>query len=229
VLPVCWIAALFSFLGARHRRRLLDTRTTLESIAAGGWRQFEFLVGEAFRRLGYSVEVAGLGSAEGGIKLVLRKDGHRTLVQRKQSKRQQVGVSVVREMYGLLAHHQANAVKIVCIGSHTQDAAWFPQRKPIELIDGEMLLEMIRATQSSRVTESPLRQEIESAYLLRLTLELDHLLPADDVGARLYDIPVAAQAKLSLAAVNSHTAAELDPNFRITEGKFCKLSPSPFS
>lgn len=99
VLIVCWIAALFSFLAARHRR-LLDTRTTLESLAAGGWRRFELLVGEAFRRQGYSVEETGLGGADDGIDLILRKDGHRTLVQCKQWKRQQVGVSVVRKMYG---------------------------------------------------------------------------------------------------------------------------------
>lgn len=58
VLIVCWISALFSFLGARHRRRLLDTRTTLESLAAGGSRQFELLVGEAYRHQGYSVKEA---------------------------------------------------------------------------------------------------------------------------------------------------------------------------
>lgn len=145
VLLVCWMAALFSFLRARHRRRLLDTRTTLESLAAGGWRQFELLVGEAFRRQGYSVEETGLGGADGGIDLILRKDGRRTLVQCKQWKRQQVGVNVVREMYGLLAHHQAHAVKIACIGSYTKDAARFAQGKPMELIDGERLLEMIQA------------------------------------------------------------------------------------
>ncbi len=105
LLLLCWIAALASFLKARHRRRLLDTRTTLESLAAGGWRQFERLVGEAFRRQGYAVEETGLGGADGGIDLILRKDGRRTLVQCKQRKRQQVGVSVVREMYGLLAPH----------------------------------------------------------------------------------------------------------------------------
>lgn len=147
VLIVCWIAALFSFLGARHRRRLLDTCTSLESLATGGWRQFELLVGEAFRRQGYSVEETGLGGADGGIDLILRKDGRRTLVQCKQWKRQQVGVSVVREMYGLLAHHQAYAVKIVCIGSYTKDAASFAQSKPIELIGGERLLDLVHAAQ----------------------------------------------------------------------------------
>ncbi|WDK00482.1 restriction endonuclease [Xanthomonas campestris] len=147
LLGVCWLAALFSYLRTRSRRRFLETRTTLESLAAGGWRQFEQLVGEAFRRQGYSVEETGLGGADGGIDLILRKDGRRTLVQCKQWKRQQVGVSVVREMFGLLAHHQAHAVKIACIGTYTKDAERFAKGKPIELIGGEQLLDMIRAVQ----------------------------------------------------------------------------------
>ncbi|MEG1678873.1 MAG: restriction endonuclease [Stenotrophomonas sp.] len=155
LLGICWIAALASYLNARKRRRFLDTRTTLESLAAGDWRQFEQLVGEAFRRQGYAVEETGLGGPDGGIDLILRKDGRRTLVQCKHWKRQQVGVSVVREMAGLLAHHQAQAVKIVCIGSYTSDAEAFAQGKPIELISGELLLEMIRAAQP---TDSPLQQ-----------------------------------------------------------------------
>jgi len=152
LLAVCWMAALFSFLGARHRRRFLETRTDLESLAAGGWRQFERLVGEAFRRQGYAVEETGLGGADGGIDLILRKDGRRTLVQCKQWKRQQVGVNIVREMAGLLAHHQAHAVKIVCIGSFTKDAERFAHGKPIELIGGGQLLEMIRTAQRPSVS-----------------------------------------------------------------------------
>lgn len=154
LLGVCWLAALFSYLRTRSRRRFLETRTSLESLAAGGWRQFELLVGEAFRRQGYSVEETGLGGADGGIDLILRKDGCRTLVQCKQWKRQQVGVSVVREMYGLLAHHQAHAVKIACIGSYTKDAERFAEGKPIELIGGEQLLEMIRAVQRQATAQA---------------------------------------------------------------------------
>lgn len=160
LLGVCWLAALFSYLRTRSRRRFLETRTSLESLAAGGWRQFEQLVGEAFRRQGYSVEETGLGGADGGIDLILRKEGRRTLVQCKQWKRQQVGVSVVREMFGLLAHHQAHAVKIACIGTYTKDAERFAEGKPIELISGEQLLGMIRAEQQE-ATAQPTPSRIE--------------------------------------------------------------------
>lgn len=143
-LAGCWLAALLSFLGARCRRQLLDTRTTLDSLASPGWRQFEQLVGEAFRRQGYRVEESGLGGPDGGVDLILQKQDRRVLVQCKQWRRRQVGVSVVREMVGLLAHHQADAVKIVCVGTFTPDAEAFARGKPIELIGGEQLLQMIQ-------------------------------------------------------------------------------------
>ena len=161
LLGLCWIAALKSYLAARKRRRFLDTRTNLDSLAAGGWRQFEQLVGEAFRRQGYAVEETGLGGPDGGIDLILRKDGRRTLVQCKQWKRQQVGVSVVREMAGLLTHHQAHAVKIACIGSFTPDAEAFAHGKPIELIGGEQLLEMIQMVKAADISPLAANQRKE--------------------------------------------------------------------
>ncbi|ALS96394.1 restriction endonuclease [Xanthomonas oryzae] len=165
LLGVCWLAALVSYLGARRRRRFLDTRASLESLAAGGWRQFEQLVADAFRRQGYSVEETGQGGPDGGIDLILRKDGRRTLVQCKQWKRQEVGVSVVREMAGLLAHHRADAVKIVCSGSYTKDAERFAQGKPIALIGGEQLLGMIRAVQPAVAAQPvPLAARVEPVF-----------------------------------------------------------------
>lgn len=146
-LIVCIVCTALSFASARKRRRLLDTRTGLDSLAAIGWRDFERLVGEAFRRQGYTVEETGLGGADGGIDLILRKGSQRTLVQCKQWRRQQVPVNVVREMYGLLAHHGAHAVRIATVGSFTKDAARFAAGKPIELMDGATLLAMIRSVQ----------------------------------------------------------------------------------
>ena len=143
------LGAVMSWIGQRHRRRLLDTQNGLDSIAALGWRHFEQLVGEAFRRQGYAVEETGLGGADGGIDLILRKNNRRMLVQCKQWRRRQIPVNVVREMYGLLAHHSADAAKIACIGAFTRDAARFAQGKPIKLIGGEELMRMIREAQAA--------------------------------------------------------------------------------
>ena len=122
-LAICWLGALLSFFGRRRRAKLLEVQSGLDSITAMSWREFEMLVGEAYRRQGYSVEETDLGGADGGIDLVLRKDGRSQLVQCKQWKSRQVNVSVVREMWGLVAHHGAAGARIVCVGTFTPDAA----------------------------------------------------------------------------------------------------------
>lgn len=149
VLGVCWLAALLSFISRRRRSHLLETQTGLDSLRAMNWREFEMLVGEAFRRQGYRIEETGLGGANGGIDLRLGRNGKTTLVQCKQWRSQRVDVKVVREMYGLLAHHGADAVKIVAIGDFTPDAQRFAHGKPIELIHGEALLTLIRDVQNA--------------------------------------------------------------------------------
>ena len=154
-LAACWIAALASFIRQLLRRRLLHAQTGPTSLGAMNWRQFEILVGEAFRRQGYRVEETGRDGADGGIDLILRRDGATTLVQCKQWHSRPVSVMVVREMFGLLVHHGAAAVKIVALGDYTPDARRFAQGKPIELIHGDALLAMVREAQTNRAQRAP--------------------------------------------------------------------------
>jgi restriction system protein len=97
-----------SYFESRRKRKLLDSQEDLESIRSLSWREFEELVGEAYRRRGYTVkENAGAGP-DGGIDLVLNKNGNTFLVQCKQWRSCKIGVKVVREMYGLMAAKQAS-------------------------------------------------------------------------------------------------------------------------
>jgi restriction system protein len=152
LLTACWLAALISFLDSRRRRYLLASQPGLRSLSAMDWREFEMLVGEAFRRQGYKVSEIGLGG-DGGVDLILDKDGATTLVQCKQWRTKLVDVRVVREMYGLLMHHRADAVKIVAIGHYTDDAQRFVHGKPIELVSGNALLAMVREGQAIAVRQ----------------------------------------------------------------------------
>lgn len=158
-LALCWIAALVSYLKQRQRKALLDTQSGLDGLHNISWREFEMLVGEAYRRQGYRVEETGLGGSDGGTDLVLYRDGRKTLVQCKQWRSRQVTVSTVREMWGLLAHHQADAVKIVCANSFTRDAAEFACGKSIELVSGRALIELIDSGRPSTPTSPRTRIE----------------------------------------------------------------------
>lgn len=144
------IPAPFAALNTAKRRRLLDTQTGLKSVRAMGLREFEMLVGEAFRRQGYRVEERGGDGPDGGIDLVLYRQGRTTIVQCKRWRNAQVCVSLVRELFGVMNSEHADEAIFVSSGSYTPDALAFVNGKPIRLIDGESLLGMIAEVQVAR-------------------------------------------------------------------------------
>lgn len=153
-LLVCWVAAAASFIGRKRRARLFDEQAANPRLAALDWRQFELLVGEWFRRRGYAVDETGGGGADGGIDLIVRREGRRELVQCKHWKRRRVDVATVREMWGLLQHHRADAIWIVCGGGFTPDAARFAEGKAIHLVPGHELVKLVASAPVPRAPET---------------------------------------------------------------------------
>jgi len=128
---------------------MLEGQTSLASLRRLPWKRFEDLLGEAYRRQGYTVEETLGGGADGGVDLILGRDGNVTLVQCKRWNGAPVGVRQVRELYGVLHDRGASAAKLVATTSFTPDAVAFAKGKPIELVDGDSLLRLIRGVQTS--------------------------------------------------------------------------------
>ena len=114
------------------------------------WQEFELLVGEAFRLQGYQVTESGGGGADGGVDLVLRKGGDKFLVQCKQWKAFSVGVTVVRELYGVMAANGAAGGFVVTSGRFTPEAKAFAMGRNVTLIDGPGLQLMIGQATAAR-------------------------------------------------------------------------------
>lgn len=144
LLAVFSIGALVSFFERRKRSHLFTTRTDLAAIRELDWRQFEMLIGEAFRQQGYRVTESGLGGPDGGVDLVLHRDGKKTLVQCKHWRNRQIPVATVREMFGLLQHHGADSVCIICTGTFSTDARRFAVGKPIDLVGDDRLFDLLQ-------------------------------------------------------------------------------------
>lgn len=102
------------------------------------WREFEHLVSEVYRRRGYSVVETPEG-ADGGVDLVARRAGQTVLVQCKQWRTRDVGVSVVRELLGVVTAKDASGGAVVTVGRFTDEARRFAKGAGIELIDGNTL------------------------------------------------------------------------------------------
>ena len=140
---VVLVAGLSAAVKKFERRSLYERQRSLESVRALGWAEFEQLVGEAYRRQGYRVAETGGGGADGGIDLILHKEGERLLVQCKQWRVSKVGVKPVRELYGVLMAHGAGGAVFVTSGTYTREAMDFAAGKPLQLVDGELLCRLI--------------------------------------------------------------------------------------
>ena len=154
-LAIFGIFAAGSFWFGNRRRRLVDQQTSIESLRNTTWKDFEFLVAEAYRRQGFQVEYSLGRGADGGVDLVLRKDDRISLVQCKQWKVFSVGAPVIREMFGLLTSERADEAIIVTSGSFTRDAQSFAEDKPIRLVDGPQLLALVQSVQIRPASTEP--------------------------------------------------------------------------
>jgi restriction system protein len=157
VLPlICLFAAAASALARAKRRRLVhDVAAGAENALDGmSWREFEMLVGEAFRLQGYHVVETGGGGADGGVDLVLRKDRQTHLVQCKQWKAGKVGVNVVREIHGVMAHRGAAGGFVLTSGRFSREATAFANQCNIRLVEGAGLRALIGQAKAARVDAS---------------------------------------------------------------------------
>ena len=153
VLPIICIFGSIASVWRRYQRKTLvdDIAQAKSTNALDGmsWREFEMLVGEAFRLNGFSVVETGGGGADGGVDLVLSKGREKFLVQCKQWKAFKVGVDVVRELYGVMAAKGAAGGYVVTSGRFTEDAKAFAEGRNLQLLDGEKLFAMIKQAQRS--------------------------------------------------------------------------------
>src|ERR1700721_3225200 len=94
---------------------------------------------------GQACMVSGFGGQgpDGGVNLGLTKNGQRFLVQCKHWRKRQVGVTVVRELNGVMSAQRADGGFVVTGGEFTREAREFARTTKIELIDGSAFAELI--------------------------------------------------------------------------------------
>lgn len=149
VVPILCVAAAIVSAVRRHKSRELADRVSRSPTTAAlnemTWQQFELLVGEMFRRRGFSVRGNTGAGPDGGIDIVLHRAGEKYLVQCKQWRANRVAVEIVRELYGLMAAQGAAGGFVVTSGRFTDEARRFAEGRNVELIGGESLHQALRA------------------------------------------------------------------------------------
>lgn len=158
VLPFCFLlGALMSGIKQGRRTKLyksmeaesatmsLNSRDGIDNnpLNRMSWSDFEQLIAEFFTRNGFDVQDTPPGP-DGGIDLLLMKNGKKFIVQCKHWKKFKVNVQTIREQFGIMHAEGAHGVYVVTSGVFTEDAVQFAEGKNIKLIDGSKLKTIIR-------------------------------------------------------------------------------------
>ena len=165
---LCLAGAVVSAWRRKDRAaRLTEVAGAAHVSALNGmsWREFEMLTGEAFRQQGYAVVETGGDGPDGGIDLVLRKDGEKFYVQCKQWRACKVGVQTVRELFGVMAAKGATGGFVVTSGTFTKDAVEFASGRNLRLIGGQELFGMIQRAKSTSNEKMPDSQSAQQSAI----------------------------------------------------------------
>ena len=133
----------------QQRAAFLQQHLDIDWLNKLSWQDFERQVAEVYRQHGYQVQEVGGGGADGGVDLRLQRDGTTAIVQCKRWKTYKVGVKLVRELFGVMTAEKADRAMFITSGVYTDEALRFAEGKPLELVDGAQLAEMLRRFQSS--------------------------------------------------------------------------------
>ena len=132
----------------RAGKSLMDIRT-LDDINDLRWQQFEELVGAIYSKQGFKIIKSNSGShakPDGGVDICAEKGGNTYIIQCKHWGTKSVGVSHIREMYGVMHSEKADKTIILTSGGFTREAARFKAKNDggIGLVNGMELLRLVR-------------------------------------------------------------------------------------
>lgn len=137
----------FSLIDQMHSDREL-----LRKIKSLKPSEFEDFIAVLYNRLGYNTEKVGR-SHDGGIDVIAEKNGVKYYIQCKKFITQKVSVGAVRDFYGAMFNLLASNKGIfITTNIFTTEAEKFAEDNPIELIDGNELIKLVRLSATFKKT-----------------------------------------------------------------------------
>jgi hypothetical protein len=135
------LALVAVHLGRLRGGRPLDPIASVEALRSLSRRDFDAILTESFRLQGYAVE--GRPVTDDGVGLVLRKPDRKILVQCRRGIDPRVGAEAVRLLHEAMLAEAATGGLIVSCTELTPGARALAADKPIGLIEGRALLELV--------------------------------------------------------------------------------------
>lgn len=124
------------------------TAELIEQLRTIDWFQFEKLVERIYIKLGYAVTRRGGANPDGGIDLIVEKDGERSAVQCKHWRTWNVGVKSVREFLGALTDAGIQKGIFITLAGYTGEAKQLAAKHGIEIVNEADLAQIIEDAES---------------------------------------------------------------------------------
>ncbi len=139
-------AGLKAGLEKLKQKKPFEKSSNAESLRNLTRSEFQLLVADSYRRMGFEVvELDGHGT-DGKIDLKLIDEAEVTLVHCKYENDGKIGVKPIRQFHAIQIAESADRAIFVTSGIYTQQARNFVIGKQIQLIDGEQLCHWIQPT-----------------------------------------------------------------------------------
>lgn len=137
------------------------SKDVIEKLRSTDWYQFEKVVGLIYQSKGYQLTRRGGANPDGGIDLIVEKNGERAAVQCKRWKKWKVDVPKVRELFGAMTHEGIPRGVIVALNGFTLEAKQLAVEHNIDIVHDENLSVMIEGltTEDQRKVHAMLDDE----------------------------------------------------------------------
>jgi restriction system protein len=153
VVALAFLAPVtFSFLKSSRKQKLHNLRKEIKSIQDLSWPQFKQHAAEAYGQAGYLVLENDPFTSDPNVDLVMRKSANLYLVQARYWRNRKLGLREVKNLFSLMHEKQASGIFLLTTGIFTREARRYALGRPINLIDGIQLAELLDNTKKSEQT-----------------------------------------------------------------------------
>lgn len=154
VVALAFLAPVtFSFLKSNRKKRLHDLRNEIQAIQDLSWAEFTEQVAAAYRQAGYLVLDTPPYSSDPNIDLYMRKSANLYLLQSRYWLNKKLGLREVKNLFAIIHEKQASGAFLLTSGIFTMEARRYAVGRPINLVDGIQLVELLNSSSKQNPPE----------------------------------------------------------------------------
>lgn len=144
VIALAFLAPVtFSFFKSNKQKKLHELREDISEIQELSWPELNDKVAKAYRKAGYMIMDSDPYTSDPSIDLVMRKSANLYLLQSRYWRNRKVSLREVKKLSAIMHEKQASGIFLLTTGIFTKNARRYAIGRPINLIDGIKLVELL--------------------------------------------------------------------------------------